>query len=73
MKVLGRLVTLDQPTDSDLDARIRHGFWKFSVMKAVPWQGTPLKHRVEVLYSTVLQAILWRAETCSFGLLPKLD
>ena len=63
LKVLGRRIDLHGPTDTDMSARIRHGFWKFSLMRGVFWQGTPLKHRVELLYSTVLQAILWGAET----------
>ena len=63
MKVLGRKIDLHCPTDIDMSARIRHGFWKFSLMRGVFWQGTPLRHRVDLLYSTVLQAILWGAET----------
>ena len=63
LKVLGRLTSMSQPTDTDLEARIKHGYWKFAVMRSVLWQGTPLKHRVDILCSTVLQAILWGAET----------
>ena len=37
--------------------------WEVVFLGVVLWQGTPLKHRVDVLYSTVLQAILWGAET----------
>ena len=62
-KILGRLVAIDQPPDLDLESRIRHGFSKLSVTKAALWQGSPLMHRVEILFSTVLQAILWGAET----------
>ena len=39
LKVLGRRIDLHSPTDTDMSARIRHGLWKFSLMRGVSGKG----------------------------------
>ena len=63
MKVLGRLIGREESTDLDLEARLKQGHWKYSIMRPVLQQNTPLKHKLRVLQATVLQSILWASET----------
>ena len=65
MKILGRLIGREESTDLDLEARLKQGHWKYSIMRPVLQQNTPLKHKLRVLQATVLQSILWASETWS--------
>ena len=63
MLVLGKLFDTTETADRDMARKEAHAWSKFRRILPVLKQRSPLKHRLRILQSCVLQSILWGAET----------